>query len=169
MKSFLLSVTFAASGLLMLGCTNGTPTADTTAQQGGGHDEHGHDHDHGHDHGHADEHPETFAGAVEQLTEMRDTVKAALAENDLKKADGPVHAVGHVLEDLVSLAKKAGLSEEQQATVETAQETLFESYGALDQTIHGKESGKTWDDVGSDIDSVISSLQNLASSGGAEE
>ena len=163
MKNPLLAAAFITIGLLLGGCGGETPSSDTAApEQSEGHDDHGHDDHHDHDDGH--EEPETFAAAVAELSEMRDTVKAAFADDDLKKADGPVHEVGHVLEGLVSLAEKAGLSDEQQATVKTAQESLFAAFAALDETIHGKESGKSWDDVGTDVDQAIASLQELAPS-----
>lgn len=169
MRNPLLPAALVATGILLGGCGGETPSPNTTArQQSESHDDHGH----GHDDDHADEIPQTFAAAVTQLAEMRDTIKAAFAANDLKSADGPVHKVGHVLERLGSLAAKAGLSDEQQATVKAAQETLFSAFEALDQTIHGKESGKSWDDVGSDVDQAITSLQALVPSserGGAEQ
>ena len=158
MRNPLLPATLIAASFLLGGCVSETSSPDAAAgQQGESHD----DHDHDHDHHHAGEEPETFAAAVEHLAELRDAVKAGFAEDDMKKADGPVHAVGHTLEDLGSLAEKAGLSDEQQATVAAAQETLFSAFAALDETIHGKESGKSWDDVGSDVDQAIANLQEL--------
>lgn len=156
MRNSFLTTVLIATYVLLGGCGGETPSPKTAApQQSESHDDHDHDHDH------ANEAPQTFAVAVAQLAEMRDTIQTALAANDLKKADGPVHEVGHMLEDLDGLATKAGLSDEQLATVKAAQETLFSAFGALDETIHGKESGKSWGDVGSDIDQAIASLQKL--------
>lgn len=150
----LLALLVVASPLLS-GCVRDAPSpAPTDASQ---HDDHGHDHA-----GHDGDHPETFAAVVAELAEKRDAIKAALTANDLRKADGPVHAVGHLLEDLGDLANDTGLSVEQQATVKSAQQTLFAAFAGLDETIHGEESGKTWFQVRDDINQSIASLQELA-------
>ncbi|MEW4528309.1 hypothetical protein [Maioricimonas sp. JC845] len=167
MKHPLLAAVLLTFGLLLNGCGGQAPSPETEASNStDAHDDHDHDHDH--DHGHDHEQPETFDAAVAELAELRDKIESALAEDDLKKADGPVHEVGHVLEGLGSLAEKAGLSEEQQATVKDAQKKLFSAFGGLDETIHGKESGKTWDQVSSDINEAIASLQALAAPGESE-
>jgi len=147
-------------GLILCGCES-QPASNDTAQTEG-HDDHAH---HDHDHHAHDDHdaPESFEAAVEQIVQLRDSVQEALANDDLKKADGPVHEVGHVLEALNDLAAKAGLSDEQQKSVKTAQEALFGGFAALDQTIHGKSDGKSWDDVKEEINQAISTLQELSS------
>lgn len=154
MRNLLLPVLLVAAGVLLGGCAGESPPPETAASHSDSHNDHDHDHD--------DDEPETYAAAVAELTEMRDAVKTAFSSDDLKNADGPVHEVGHMLEHLDGLAEKAGLTDEQRVTVKSAQETLFSAFGALDQTIHGKESGKSWDDVGADIDQAIATLQELA-------
>lgn len=139
--------------VFVFGCVGEKPAP----QAGGGHD---HDHDHGHEGGH--HHPETFAEAVAEIAEMKTAIQTALSEGDTDKADGPVHEIGHILEELEELAKKAELSEEQIAEVKAATETLFASFAALDETIHGKEDGKSWDDVGEDINAAVTKLETLA-------
>jgi len=134
---------------LFAGCTDqatppkpvGPPIA--VKQSGAAHD-HDHDHDHEHDHGHAKpgtaaehEHPTTLAAAVTELRELVGKVKEALAAGDRDKADGPVHAVGHLLEDMEGLVAKAKLPAEREAAVKTALGEIFAAFDALDTAIHG--------------------------------
>ena len=105
-----------------------------------------HDHDHDHDHDHAKpaaaaheghEHPETLAAAVTELKGLVEKVREALAAGDREKADGPVHAVGHLLEDMEGLVAKAKLPAEREAAVKQAVEEIFQAFDALDTAIHG--------------------------------
>ncbi|MBX3443710.1 MAG: hypothetical protein KF774_14980 [Planctomyces sp.] len=128
-----------------------------------------HDHDHDHDHGTADEHPETFAAAVQAISTARDAIRGGFEANDLQRADGPLHAIGHVLEDLQELAKSANLSEEQLAEVKTATDALFGGFGELDKTIHGSSEGKTWSDVEQEVNQAVESLERIAAGSGPGE
>jgi hypothetical protein len=146
-----VSAAAAAGGaaFLFAGCTDqatppkpvGPPIA--VKQSGAAHDhDHEHDHDHGHDHakpGSAAEHahPTTLAAAVTELRELVGKVKEALAAGDRDKADGPVHAVGHLLEDMEGLVAKAKLPAEREAAVKTALGEIFAAFDALDTAIHG--------------------------------
>lgn len=103
------------------------------------------DHDHGHDHaaaGHEHAHPESLAEAVTELKELVEKVRTALAAGDKDKADGPVHAVGHLLEDMQGLVAKAKLPAEREAAVKQALEQIFGAFDTLDTAIHadGKEA-----------------------------
>ncbi|QDT35395.1 hypothetical protein [Thalassoglobus polymorphus] len=148
----------------MLGCTGGSdPVAPATAEKG--HDDHDH-HDHGEG---AHDHFETFSEAVADLAAKRDAIKTAMEADDLKKADGPVHALGHTLEELEELATKQGLSEEKLTEVKAARDALFEAFAALDETIHGKADGKSWADVSAEIDAAIAQLQTLTADAPKEE
>jgi hypothetical protein len=124
--------------------------------QRGTHDHHesaaGHDEE--------EEPPASFSDAVTQIVSLRDEVKAAFSEDDLKEADHAVHEIGHVFEHVVALAKKEDLSEQHQKQASDAVDQLFESFGPVDDKLHGKE-GKTYADVEQQVDSAIATLQSL--------
>ena len=145
------------------GCDRSTPTPSPNTSTDS-HDDHGHDHhDHDeHDHNQSEAAPASFKEAVAEISELSKAIEAAFSAGDLHAADGPVHEVGHHLEALPALAEKAGLSGDPLASVNTAQATLFEAFGVLDQTIHGKSDGKAWVDVDKSIADAIASLQSLA-------
>lgn len=168
MQKSLLTAALVSCGLFLGGCGTGAP-APSNEQANEAHDhhgehgdhDHGHDHSHDHDHGHAHAAPESLSAAVSTLASLRDKIDAALSKADLETADGPVHEVGHILESLPALAEKAAVSAEQTETVKQAQAALFAAFGDLDKTIHGKSSGKSWDDVKETVNSAIADLQNV--------
>lgn len=122
------------------------------------HDHHDHAPDpHAHDHHHDHSHPQDFPAAVAALRELYETIRDAFQANDPDKAHGPLHHVGHVIEDLSGLAAKAGLGEEELATVKSAAETMFEAYGRLDEAMHtGKKP-----DYAAEADSLEKAMADL--------
>ncbi len=142
------TVAFAICG--MVGCEPAAPTAkqETKAEE----------HDHG-DHGH--EHPETLADAVKQLEGISATIKAAFEKDDAEAAHEPLHEVGHLLEQVPDLVKKSSLDEATKAEVQKASDTLFESYSAVDEGMHGGE-GKKYSDVSEAIDGALKVLAEKA-------
>lgn len=119
-----------AVGGLMIGCAPATPPAAPPPAAAA------HDHDHDHDHGDHDE-PATVAEGLAQLEKLCADVKAHLAAGDHQKADGPVHMVGHLLEDLGELVAKEQPAAEAEA--KQALEAIFESFDKLDTVIHGAD------------------------------
>ncbi len=147
---------FATLSLALVGCGAKT-TDDTTTAPGQppvSIDQLEHDLDH---HAHA----ETYAEAVAELDEMRSEISQAFAAGDIEAADGPIHEVGHVLEDVVELARKEGLSAEAVAEIDAAVETLFDAFGRVDDKIHGRE-GVTYDEVEAEIDAAFATLRKHA-------
>ena len=123
-------------------------------------DDVGHGHDHGHGHGH--EHADTLAGAIEELTELNDGVSAAFAEGDTEAAHGPLHDVGHLMENVSKLAAASELSDEAKASVEKNVDALFELFGSVDKKMHGDEDGKDYKDVSKDIAAAIAAITEAA-------
>lgn len=115
----------------------------------------GHGHEHGHGHGH--EHPKTFAEAVQQIEGLRKAIAEAFAANDLEKADGPVHEIGHLLEDAEALAKKENVADE---AVKKALGDLFEAFGQIDGKIHGKPDGKTYAEVAPALEAAMDVIRS---------
>lgn len=145
----LLVVGSLSCGLLLVGC-GGAEKPETGGAKVNG--DHGHDHDHDH------EHPENYAEAVALVEKLAGEIQAALAENDLEKADGPVHEIGHILEDVAELAVVANLSEESLNSVKAAVDSLMADFAAVDATIHGRE-GKTYADVAESVQAAIQALK----------
>ncbi|MEM8736246.1 MAG: hypothetical protein AAGG44_18595 [Planctomycetota bacterium] len=147
--------------LAFVGCDQAPTESDSTAHAEHDHDEHaghdhdahaghdhdghaGHDHDDhaGHDHdGHADhddDAPESFAEALTSITSMKSNICKAFANKTPDDAHDELHEVGHLLEEMPSLAAKVeGISKEQLAKVEAAVEELFDGFSELDGTLHG--------------------------------
>lgn len=161
------------------GCAPSAPTArpsaTATATVGHAHDDHGghehdehddedddDDHDHGHEHADHDE-PETVAGGIAQLEKLCAEAKAHLTSGDHDKADGPVHAVGHLLEDLGELIGKEKPAAEAEAR--TALDAIFECFDKVDSAIHAadEEARKKLDyaEHAPAIEAAIAKLKHL--------
>lgn len=122
----------------LVGCGSSDQSVSDSPSASSSLDDHDHgDHDHdGHDHGEGG-HPETLAEAVGQINDMGSKITAAFAKGDPDDAHDELHEIGHVIECLPELAKKAGLPEPKQQKVSEATETLMDAFGELDGTLHG--------------------------------
>lgn len=133
--------------LLANGCA---PSAPTPAAR---HPEVGHDHDHDHDHDHKHDHDghgvkaDTLADGVKELGKVIAAAKRALAERDFDEADGHVHMVGHLVDDLHRLVAGAKLPVDAEAAAKKALDDVFASFDALDTTLHAADEA-----VRTDID-----------------
>lgn len=124
--------------------------------------QHDHDHSsHGEDRGHV--HAESYAEALTQVEKLQAEVKAAFSADELSKADGPVHEIGHLLEALPDLARKESLSELDRQQVENSAGALMDRFGELDERIHGGSSaGKAYDEVASSIAEAMATLKSIS-------
>jgi len=122
-----------------------TPPATAHARHDHDHDDHDdhdehddHDHDHDHDHGKDDhDEPETVAAGIAELEKLCADVKTHLAAGLHDKADGAVHMVGHLLEDigeLVSKEKPAAAAEAKQAL-----DAVFDCFDRFDTALHAAD------------------------------
>ena len=111
-------------------------------------------------HSHSDS-PMSFKDSVSKLSEMNQVIKTSLASDDLDKAHGPLHEVGHVLEALATAAKNEKFSEADMATIKSAKEDLFDAFGEIDKTFHGGE-GATYDEVANKITGAMNKLKSFA-------
>jgi hypothetical protein len=151
------------------------PTASTVSQPAGEQVDHDDDHgdDHDNDHGddqdhdtHADHQshaePKSLAQAITEVENLRNAIRDAFAADDEDQAHGPLHSVGHLLEELSTLAAEESLSEAEQQKVEQAVDSLMESYGAVDARLHGDEAaGKSYDEVAAEIDEALTKLKAI--------
>ena len=104
--------------------------------------------------------PEFFA-KVGEVEELKTAVKSAAAD-ELRKVATQIHEAGHILVKLPKIAAKDSVSEEVQAQIEECVDSLMDGYGWLDKGLHGgPEYGKPYDEVSTQIDSSLATLQSL--------
>jgi hypothetical protein len=171
-----LVIVLSAGCLTLAGC--GQAGSGGTASGNARHDhEHG-ELDHGHEHtidlerafaeastldsgnqGDNGADAETFAEAIKKIGTLRTQVKESLAAGDMAGADGPVHEIGHLLEQTVELARKEISSNADLQEVQKAVDQLLDAFGELDATLHGRP-GKTYDQVESKIESALGDLES---------
>lgn len=166
-RPFAYLVALTISLALLAGCkdsASATPNgADQAVHQ---HDDHDHEHGNGHDHDHSAV-PKSFAAAVDQLVSLRNAIRDGFAKNDVDAAHGPLHDVGHLLEDLAKLAESHQPAVDVSAVKKDADE-LFDLFGKVDEKLHGDE-GATYSEVAEKVDAAVERLRQLASGAPAAE
>jgi len=114
----------------------------------------------GDDHDHDDHKPATsLKEALETIEKYRAEIKEAFLKKQPEDAHDALHEVGHSLESLTNLA--GATTEEAKQSVKKAVDELFECFGAMDDTLHGK-TGKSYDEVGDRIDAALAVLKGMA-------
>ncbi len=157
--------------LAVTGCGSPDQSASNSSSQSSAvedHDHDGHDHDHkdhGHDdhdgHGHKESgQPESFAEAVGQINALGSKITAAFAKGEPDDAHDELHDIGHVIECLPELAKKAGLPEPKQKKVSEVTEMLMDAFGELDGTLHGGEKVDV-EKISTTVSEQIEELQGM--------
>lgn len=114
------------------------------------------EHMHSDDHAHAS----TYAEAITHIEKLNTDISAAFTAGKGVDADAQVHEIGHALEDVISLAKKSALSEEDQVAVGTAVESLLDAFGKIDEKLHGGD-GANYEDVATDITTAMDVLKKF--------
>lgn len=162
--------------LALIGCGSTDQSVSDSSSQSSAvedhdHDDHGHD-DHDHDHGQHghDDHdghdheesgqPDSFAEAISQINDMGSKITAAFAKGEPDDAHDELHDIGHMIESLPELAKKAGLPETKQKKVGEATEALMDAFGKLDGTLHGGEKVDV-EKISTTISAQIEELQAM--------
>jgi hypothetical protein len=144
----LLSLLFASCLLTFIGCGPGSKPADPATETNAADDQ-------GDADGH--QHADNYDDAVAELQELSDQIRTGFEQDDVDAAHGPLHEVGHVLENIDGFVKSSELSDEVKKPLTEAVETLFDSYGAIDDKQHGLE-GKDFKDVSGQIDTAMQVL-----------
>ena len=144
------------ASLTLAGCGGAQTTASDSSA-----DLHDHAHDtHGDEHEHV--HSESFVEVLTEVEQLLAEIKTAFAADDLETADGPVHGIGHLLEELPQLAAKASPSEPDRQQVKQAVDSLMDGFAALDERVHGGDgAGKSYDEVANQIDEAIATLKAI--------
>lgn len=145
---------FCVAGIV--GCGSTEPGQSSVEQP-----DHGHDHE-SHGDSHASEEAVSFEDALAEVERLHGEIRDAFAAGEPKEADGAVHGIGHLLQDLPELAAEQSLAEADQQQVKEAVESLMDSFAAIDERIHvGEEAGKTYDEVATQIDAALAELKLL--------
>jgi hypothetical protein len=153
-RSFYLGL-FVVAGVSLAGCGGSQTTASNSSADHHDHETHGDEHKH--------THPESFADALTEVDELRAKVETAFAAGDLAKADGPVHEIGRLLEELPELATKEARSAANQQKVKRAVDSLMECFAELDTRVHGRDSaGKSYAEVADQINAALTDLKSVA-------
>ncbi len=120
----------------------------------------------GSDKSHPD-HAETLEGAMKELAGFKTAIQKAFEDKKPGSAHDALHEVGHVLEELPELAKKEEMSEENIKTLKDAVDVLFDGFGELDKSMHGK-TGKSYEEVAKSLDDAMTTLNGLMSGDDSE-
>ncbi|MDX1928131.1 MAG: hypothetical protein SFV81_16510 [Pirellulaceae bacterium] len=104
--------------------------------------------------------PQTFAEALEQLSNQKKNIQAAFEKSDPESAHDDLHTIGRLLESLPNLATKSGIAEADLPAVKEAVDALFDAFGKLDETLHGGDE-TPYQDVAEKIDTALSALNKL--------
>jgi hypothetical protein len=119
-------VPFLALGLVA-GCGPSAPPARQTAPAAAtaptDHGHAGHDHDHDHDE------PTSLADGVAKLEALSSELASTMS-------DEAVHGIGHLLEEVRELGKKAELPGDDAGAVSKALDELEECFGKVDEAFH---------------------------------
>lgn len=111
-----------ALGLAVPACSPPAPPAE-------------HRHEHGHEHA-VHDHPDTLAEGIAELTRAATDVEKHLAAGATDAADGIVHGIGHIVEDIQAILPKEKLSAEGRAAAAKALDEIFECFDAIDTALH---------------------------------
>jgi len=152
MRTYLATWLSLACGLVCIGFTGCEPKASTTpntATTGG-------DHGHGHEH----KAPTSLADALKEVAVHQSAIKEAFANKKPEDAHDSLHEIGHTLEAIASLAVTPASSDADKQSVKKAVDELFECFGAMDDTLHGK-TGKSYDEVAERIDAAVASIKGM--------
>lgn len=140
----------AVVALALTGCPSTTPPAIEGDDHGDGHD-----------------HPTTLVEAHDQLVHMSATIKQAFEAGKPGDAHDALHEIGHVIEAIPELAKKAGLTDEEAST--KVSDDLMASFGKLDSVLHSDDVEVKWGDVSETIEAAMAKLASWLPEGASHD
>ncbi|MFO0977428.1 MAG: hypothetical protein U0996_13590 [Planctomycetaceae bacterium] len=104
----------------------------------------------------------TVAETAEQVCVQYRQIRDGFENRNEDAAHDPLHEVGYALQDLEAAAKRELKDESKLAALTKLTASLFEDFGAVDRTMHGRE-GSSWAEVSERIATSITELRSLAS------
>ena len=102
--------------------------------------------------------PPSLTDVLAEVKQMTGDISDGFANDDMEKAHGPLHQIGHKLEALPNLIDGSSLADEAKTAAKSAIETLMNEFGRVDAKLHGDESGADFADVQESIESALASL-----------
>ena len=128
-------------------------------------EETGHDHaegDHGdHDHADHDHNFKNLGEAVAEIDELSTEISTAFSSGKPESAHDALHHIAEVFEATETTINKSSMSDDAKAEALKAVEDLYDSFTAVDETMHGDE-GKGYDEVKPTIESAMETLKSAA-------
>lgn len=103
----------------------------------------------------------TVAEAVEQVCVQYRQIRDGFENQDEDAAHDPLHEVGYALQDAEAAAKREIRDEAKLTALTKLTGSLFEDFGAVDRTMHGRE-GSSWAEVSERIAKSINELRSQA-------
>ena len=156
--NLMLCCLLAGGVMTLAGCDNKPSDTKTSNATDGGDD---HADGDGHADGDEHDHPETLDDGLHEVMEMVAKITGAFENEKPDDAHGPLHDIGHLLEDVEGLVDKSDLSDDSKTAAKGAISSLFESFGAIDDKIHNAEGGKDYADVSEAITKAMETLDGL--------
>lgn len=133
----------------LVGC--GTPEATGPASTV---DQHNHD-------SHSHTSSKSLDELVAKVEELSVTIQDAFNAGDPDKGHGPLHEIGHLLAELPAAAANESLPAAKREQLKQAVDSLMDSFGALDEQLHGgSEEGKSFDNVSAGIEEAMAKLKS---------
>jgi predicted translin family RNA/ssDNA-binding protein len=106
---------------------------------------------------------ESFHAAFTQAVSATQKIRDALADGKPDAAHDELHDIGHLLQELPTLAKAAAIDKATSETVEKTAKGLFDVIDKVDAALHdGKEI--KYDDVKEGLESGLAELKKLSES-----
>lgn len=162
---------FLAASLLVsvVGITGCEPKPAAKDDHAHSHDGHSHgDHSHG-DHSHGEAEKVTYESPAAELNAIlgkaiaaSEAIADATSKGNPDDAHDQLHDIGHYLESLPELGKKASVDAEFQSELESSSKSLFDAISKIDETLHDSSKELKYDDVKDAITGGIEKLKELA-------
>ena len=153
---FYAGLVLAISTLCLIGCGSSEVTRPSSTVE-----EHGDDHDFSDDR-HEHTTAKSLGDMVAKVEKLSRTIQEAFQAGDSEKGHGPLHEIGHLLEEIPPAAANELLTLPQQQRLREAVDSLMNSFGALDEQLHGgSNDGKSFNDVATDIQEALAKLKSV--------
>ena len=79
----------------------------------------------------------SLSDAIGGVKTMITNISDAMAENNVDKAHGPLHEIGHKLEALPKMIDASSLADEAKTAAKSAIDSLMSDFGKVDAKLHG--------------------------------
>lgn len=158
----ILSSCIVATLLFSSGCDSKPDGKGGDAKAAHDHSHDGHDHDHDHDQkGTAASPADALKSTLEKAVAATQKIFDAGTGGKVENAHDELHDIGHFLESLPELAKKAAVDTTSQEAINKACQSLFEVMGKIDELLHDGKEVK-FDEFKADMEAGLNDLKKIA-------